>query len=40
MKEIPLGLSHTMRHTVTADDSAPHLSVPVLATPTMIAMIE
>ena len=40
MKDIPLGLSHTMRHTVTADDSAPHLSVPVLATPTMIGMIE
>ncbi len=40
MKDIPLGLSHTMRHTVTADNSAPHLSVPVLATPTMIAMIE
>ena len=40
MKDIPLGLSHTTRHTVTADGSAPHLSVPVLATPTMISMIE
>jgi len=40
MKDVPLGLSHTTRHRVTTDGSAPHLSVPVLATPTMIAMIE
>jgi predicted thioesterase len=40
MKDIPLGLAHTTRHTVTTDGSAPHLSVPVLATPTMISMIE
>jgi len=37
---LPIGLEHTTRHTVTADSSAPHLSVPVLATPAMIAMIE
>ena len=40
MKPIPIGLEHTQRHTVTTDGSAPHLSVPVLATPQMIAMIE
>lgn len=40
MKDIPLGLEHTQRHTVTTDGAAPHLSVPVLATPQMIAMIE
>ena len=40
MKDIPLGLSHSMRHRVTTEGSAPHLSVPVLATPEMISMIE
>jgi fluoroacetyl-CoA thioesterase len=35
-----VGLEHTTTHVVKIDDSAPHLSVPVLATPTMIAMIE
>ncbi len=40
MRSLPLGLEHTTTHTVTSDGAAPHLSVPVLATPTMIAMIE
>lgn len=40
MQDIALGLTHTTRHRVTADGAAPHLSVPVLATPTMISMIE
>ena len=35
-----VGLEHTTTHTVDADGVAPHLSVPVLATPTMIGMIE
>jgi len=37
---LQVGLEHTTAHTVTAEGSAPHLSVPVLATPTMIGMIE
>lgn len=40
MKDIPLGLAHTIRQRVTSDGAAPHLSVPALATPTMISMIE
>ena len=37
---LQVGLEHTTTHTVTTDGVAPHLSVPVLATPTMIGMIE
>ena len=37
---VKVGLEHTNTYTVTGDGAAPHLSVPVLATPTMIAMIE
>jgi fluoroacetyl-CoA thioesterase len=37
---LQVGLEHTTRHTVIAAHSVPHLSVPVLATPWMIAMIE
>lgn len=34
------GLTNESRHTVTRDMSAPHLPRPVLATPTMISLIE
>lgn len=37
---LTIGLENTTTHVVTADGSAPHLSVPVLATPAMIGMIE
>lgn len=37
---LQVGFEHTSTHRVTADSSAPHLSVPVLATPAMIGMIE
>lgn len=37
---LQVGIEATTTHTVTVDGSAPHLSVPVLATPTMIGMIE
>lgn len=38
--DVKVGLECSQTHTVEADNAAPHLSVPVLATPQMIAMIE
>lgn len=41
MKEsLTLGLTNEARHTVTREMSAPHLPRAVLATPTMISLIE
>ena len=40
MKELTIGLENTETYTVEGGGTAPHLSVPVLATPTMIGMIE
>ena len=37
---VKVGLENSNTYTVAADNSAPHLSVPVLATPAMIGMIE
>lgn len=34
------GLTNESRHTVTGEMSAPHLPRPVLATPTMVSLIE
>ena len=41
MKEtLVVGITNESRHVVTRDMSAPHLPRPVLATPTMIGLIE
>jgi fluoroacetyl-CoA thioesterase len=40
MQELEIGLENTETYTVADDGTAPHLSVPVLATPSMIGMIE
>ena len=37
---VKVGLESSQTYTVTADGTAPHMSVPVLATPSMIGMIE
>ncbi len=40
MQELTIGMENTETYTVESGGTAPHLSVPVLATPTMIGMIE
>ena len=40
MQELTIGLENTETYTVEGGGTAPHLSVPVLATPSMIGMIE